>query len=173
MIYRNDDPPECDETCEVCRKDAMICSCPECPNCGEHGNPKCFTEHELKNSKTIFTVEHLESAVGCFRDIETTVYKYTACGAWVDLKEKGWIRMGSIVEGVDEETDVHELEFGKFTIDDFNKTLDSIEEQAKEIWDRTHGCEDCYPEEREAFEWEGICPINPDCGSCEGAGIII
>ena len=173
MIYRNDDPPECDESCAVCGEGADVCSCPECPDCGEHGNSKCFTEHELKNSKTIFTVEHLESAVGCFRDIATTVYKYTNCGAWVDLDQFGLIRMGSIVEGVDEGTDVEELEFGKFTLEDFHKALDSIEWQASEIWNRTHGCEDCYPEEREAFEWEGICPVNPECKTCEGAGIII
>ena len=127
----------------------------------------------MNATETISSVEHLESAVECFRDIETTVYKYTACGAWVDLEEKGWIRMGSIVEGVDEETDVHELEFGDFTLEDFNQAIDSIEAQVEEIWDRTHGCADCFPDHPE--DPLGLCinPINPDCGSCEGAGIII
>ena len=174
MIYRDDDPPDYDASCEVCGRNADVCNCPECPDCGEYGNPKCFIEHELKNSKIIYGVEQLENALGCERDIATTVYKYTSCGAWVALDYYGWIRMGSIVEGVDECTDVFELEFGKFTIDDFNKALDSIEEQAKEIWDRTHGCEDCYPDDYPEDPL-GLYtnPVNPECETCEGYGAVI
>lgn len=27
--------------CEVCGKSLDDCDCPACPECGEHGNPKC------------------------------------------------------------------------------------------------------------------------------------
>lgn len=35
------DPPEFDETCEVCREHVDDCECPECPICGEHGSKHC------------------------------------------------------------------------------------------------------------------------------------
>ena len=173
MIYRNDDPPECDESCAVCGKGADVCACPECPDCGAHGDPECFVEHELKNSDAIYSVGQLESKIGCL-NIEKTIYKSTTSGAWVDLDHPGWIRMGSIVEGVDECTDVHELEFGKFTMDDFWSAVEEIETQALEIWNRTHGCEDCYPDDYPEDPL-GLYtnPVNPECKTCEGYGEII
>ena len=53
MKYRNDDPPEYDETCEVCRKDAGICEGPVCPDCGVHGDPKCYSQHTLRRKHEI------------------------------------------------------------------------------------------------------------------------
>lgn len=37
-----------DETCAVCGQDVDVCPCPECPTCGEYGNPQCYHEHGLK-----------------------------------------------------------------------------------------------------------------------------
>ena len=33
-----------DEECEMCGVDPADCECPECPNCGEQGNPVCYAE---------------------------------------------------------------------------------------------------------------------------------
>jgi hypothetical protein len=36
--------------CECCGMDHADCCCPECPVCGEAGNPNCYTDHgEEKN----------------------------------------------------------------------------------------------------------------------------
>lgn len=66
-IFGWDYPPGChsvpgdepDPPCDVCggfpdfyskkpeRPGYMKCICPECPVCGEYGNPKCYKEHGL------------------------------------------------------------------------------------------------------------------------------
>lgn len=37
--YNQKDPP-----CEVCNRDTDRCVCPECPTCGEVGNPACWND---------------------------------------------------------------------------------------------------------------------------------
>lgn len=36
--------------CEVCFRHVDDCICPECPKCGDFGNPQCYIEHGLKYS---------------------------------------------------------------------------------------------------------------------------
>ena len=38
-----DSPP-----CKVCFQSLSSCICPECPQCGETGNPNCYKNHVLK-----------------------------------------------------------------------------------------------------------------------------
>lgn len=60
-------PPGCSGTpwddegpCEVCGKDVDRCICPECPECGVHGDPQCYdTEHGHGLVKTPEQVESL------------------------------------------------------------------------------------------------------------------
>lgn len=48
-------PPGCgrlpgeepDPPCAVCGLDPGLCVCPECPTCGEQGNPACYAEDDL------------------------------------------------------------------------------------------------------------------------------
>jgi len=39
---------DCDPPCDICGKDPYLCTCQECPICGEQGNPCCYVEHGLK-----------------------------------------------------------------------------------------------------------------------------
>ncbi len=41
-----DDEPE--GPCEVCGLPVLKCKCPECPQCGNWGDPKCYENHGLK-----------------------------------------------------------------------------------------------------------------------------
>ncbi len=34
--------------CKVCLEPTGGCICPECPQCGDKGMPKCYKEHPLK-----------------------------------------------------------------------------------------------------------------------------
>lgn len=106
--------------------------------------------------------------------VQRNTFKFTSCGAWLAEHENG-ISVGSIVEGCDQGTLTHDLTF-PFQIDSFWEALGEVEKEADQIWNDTHGCEDCHPQgyvdeygEGEFGNW----PINPDCKECEGEGACI
>ena len=125
-------------------------------------------------------------------------------GTWENMAEKGIllraIMVGSIVEGVDFDTDnievpcqpdgLESLEQEKDTGDlwrtlrrVFNDAVKSVNDEANSIWHRTHGCEGCanhwHSEGITEGEWgpfegsDGVTPIWLDCPECDGAGTII
>ena len=121
--------------------------------------------------KTVSNMTDLLSLRGCgeesFGRLKRNIYKYTACGAWVTEDEQG-VTLGSIVEGVDEGTETHSLTY-PFTIDQFQDALQSVEDEADEIWKATHGCEDCN---MVSDFHEGLHAVNPECKTCKGEGMI-
>ena len=100
-------------------------------------------------------------------DVSRTTYKYTQCGAWCEKTEDG-VSVGSIVEGVDYGTETHTLTY-PFNLDEFWEKLQLVEDEAKQIWDDTHGCEDCH----NGVELDGATPIDVFCETCKGEGRII
>ena len=94
------------------------------------------------------------------------VYKYTTCGAWIEFTPTGVV-VGSIVEGIEECTPSHTLDY-PFSQEAFSAALTTVEEEAAELWDNSHGCDDCGdPNPNE------LTPINPDCETCGGEGVIM
>lgn len=65
--------------------------------------------------------------------IERSVYKYTECGAWIELKPWG-IRIGSIVEGSDNGTHTYALKY-PFTEEEYRACEEAIEKEASAIWE--------------------------------------
>jgi hypothetical protein len=102
-----------------------------------------------------------------FANVERSICKYTTCGAWTREVENG-IEVGSIVEGVDYGTDSHTVTY-PFELKEFYDALQLVEDEVSQIWNDTHGCEDCGIEHPEY----GSRMINPECKTCEGAGQII
>ena len=89
------------------------------------------------------------------------------------------VAIGSIVEGTDATTSVHELAF-PFLLSDFWAAVQKVEDEASEIWNETHGCDTCeahWMEESENGEGlEGIyggIPVWVECPDCGGGGAII
>ena len=130
-------------------------------------------------SNIVNNMEDLLSLRGCgeetFHDLSRGLYKYTSCGAWIDKKKQG-VTLGAIVEGVDEGTETHTLDY-PFTIEEFWEALQAVEDEAEEIWKATHGCGDCH-DHPQVDEWGnenefGAWPINPECKTCKGEGAII
>jgi hypothetical protein len=37
--------------CETCGNDMCGCICPECPQCSEAGNPRCYRQHGLSYTR--------------------------------------------------------------------------------------------------------------------------
>ena len=71
-------------------------------------------------------------------------------------------RVGSIVEGCDQEIDVEEV-FLPCAAQDIHDAIQAVEDEAKAIWNDTHGCPKC--------RMGGA--INPTCRSCKGQGQIL
>ena len=122
-------------------------------------------------SEIVNNIEEFIKARKCsekdFQDVVRNTYKYTDCGAWI-TRDFTSITVGSIVEGVDWDTDTYTLQF-PFKIQEFWDMLQSVEDEANEIWKDTHGCDDCGIEHP---EW-GTQMINLECKTCKGEGIII
>jgi len=97
--------------------------------------------------------------------MDKAIYRGTECGAWISHRHAG-VAVGSIVEGCDHDTEVHELLY-PFDKKDFWGKLEEVEQEVTSIWNNTHGCESCYPDNPESTI------VNPECSECEGLGTII
>jgi hypothetical protein len=88
---------------------------------------------------------------------ERSIYKYTACGAWIKWTDKK-VLLGSIVEGSDAEITAPPLKF-PFTMDEFEKTLQFVEDEADMLWHEANDltCSGCGF----VVDEDGICP---NCG---------
>ena len=102
--------------------------------------------------------------------VKKAIWKGTSCGAWIEpITGNLGVTVGSIVEGVDWGTDTHCLRY-PFKESDLWSALEKVEVEANEIWDSTHGCDECGdPDEYNG----GHIHINPECPSCKGEGVII
>jgi hypothetical protein len=98
--------------------------------------------------------------------LKRILYKSTDCGAWIEFGKTS-VTIGSIVEGVDWNTETRTLTY-PFVMDEYWSAVQAVEDEAKDIWNQTHGCEDCGPEGD-----NGYIAINPECKTCHGEGDII
>jgi hypothetical protein len=78
------------------------------------------------------------------------------------------ISIGSIVEGVDYGTETQNLTY-PFSAKAFWAAISHVEQEAKNIWNDTHGCPKCGLKNPET----GERAINPKCKACKGEGIIL
>jgi hypothetical protein len=121
----------------------------------------------------ITSLEVLAEFMGADSPMECSLsrrlYKDTTCGAWLkvidddpDVNVRAGVLIGSIVEGTEACTMSRSLTF-PFSADDYQEAVRAVEEEAQEIWDSTHGCDDCG--------MDGA--INPECKTCKGEGTIL
>lgn len=120
------------------------------------------------------------------RDLEKTIqrrlYRNTDSGicGWALLDDGKPVGFGlsGYCEGSDRELPEHRLLF-PFLTKVFDDTVDVCEQESKTEWDRTHGCESCWPEGimTDDGEWYGPgepgSPVMPDCNSCNGDGVVL
>ncbi len=104
---------------------------------------------------------HLGAKDPTAESIAHRVYKDTSCGACFTASLSG-VAVAGYVEGCDAECPTHELVF-PFTPEAFDEALTLCDAEADELWNATHGCDDCA--------LDGA--INPECPSCGGDGAIL
>lgn len=116
---------------------------------------------KVKVGNRVPHVEHHKDRMVAKAEIEIPVIKFIP----------GGVKASSIVEGVDRGTGIYER-IWPFTSKDFYGMIDEVGEEAKEIWNNTHGCERCA--EHWDIPWRlGATMVNTDCSTCGGGGIVI
>jgi len=124
--------------------------------------------------------------------LQRNVYKYTKCGAFVEFntfanvvytedvdelkpEDIESVVVGSIVEGTDVQTESHVVDINvtsmKKVVKAFSDALESVEEEALQIWNDTHGCEGC--QKHLELDEHDVVPVWSDCPECKGQGTII
>lgn len=111
-------------------------------------------------------------------------------GTWEEMLRRGDILdevlIGSIVEGVDACADPVPVRLddirskrskaGNVTAHSLRTALNAavreVNDQARDIWDDTHGCETCIAH-WEQLGFDGSTAVWPDCPDCDGDGAII
>lgn len=62
--------------CEVCGQLDENCICPECPVCGDYGNPHCYRKHGLEFSKyQKISLEYMELKWYKYYQAEAEAYR--------------------------------------------------------------------------------------------------
>ena len=69
---------------------------------------------------------------------DRSIYNGTPCGAWLDVQAPDTVRVGSIVEGSDAETETVVLEW-PFTEDDFWEVVEQVNDEADALWYEANG----------------------------------
>jgi hypothetical protein len=139
---------------------------------------ECILGHEFRGGRCILTDEETIQFVK--GNPPQHPHKYFRCKA--TTYSGGYspgVSFGSIVEGVEQCTTVHTVAY-PCTGEDIDRALQAVEDEARDIWDTTHGCPLCYPngmpgEDRDpADDWlVGDTLVNPNCPKCHGQGVVI
>lgn len=116
----------------------------------------------------IQNLKELAAEVGAEEDaksIARRLYKDTRCGIsfWTDGKV---VVLSGYCEGTDAECPPREYTF-PFEEKVFWEGVEAADQDGCDLWDQTHGCPEC------GDEIDGYIPVNPDCESCGGDGIVI
>ena len=90
----------------------------------EHWNHGFIRYAELPSRELFTEIEKVWSSI---------VYKETECGAWMDVPDPQTVRIGSIVEGTDAETQTVSLKW-PFNAEMFWNAVRDVENEADIIW---------------------------------------
>ena len=90
-------------------------------------------------------IENVEGVLSYFghgksSDLSRVFYKHTECGAWVKVEyrdAKGFLTIGSIVEGSDAEVVPRTLEF-PFSAQDLARAIADVEMDAEDLWEEAN-----------------------------------
>jgi len=97
------------------------------------------------------------------------IYHLSEHGICVDELSNGrGFAFTGYCEGVDATFAPHTL-FFPFTVGDMISAVAEAERESEEVWDETHGCGSCGPEDPET----GYTPVNEYCIVCNGEGTVL
>lgn len=142
---------------------------------------------ESQNRIVISDIGHLAKEVGVDhtaskreRLIAKELFKGTSCGISFYSFGEGYVVLSGYCEGTDFECYSHQLDY-PFTAGEFWKAVEQADNDGCAMWDKTHGCEDCWGGESVGNDWGDIVgphdygrrPVDDSCGGCGGRGMIL
>ena len=138
---------------------------------------------EAQNKGWINNLKELSEEVCAADDTASSIakrlYKDTNCGIGFHSDPK-YVLVSGYCEGIDQECESYQIEY-PFRADEFWEFVKQADKDGCELWDKTHGCEDCWGGESICNEWGdivgpqdyGMRPIDTGCTGCSGEGMII
>ena len=95
------------------------------------------------------------------------LYKDTECGiSFFEDPDKEYVSVSGYTEGVDQPCPAHILHY-PFTAPEFDEAVKAADEDGCSLWGETHGCDKC-----DTLEVDGRKPVDPNCPSCQGGGMV-
>ncbi len=101
------------------------------------------------------------------QSIARALYKATRCGIGYYATDT-YVTVSGYCEGVEAECPSYALLY-PFPAEEFDRACQSADQDGCDLWNETHGCDDCADED----PMTGYRPVNPQCPSCNGDGIIL
>lgn len=163
----------------------------------------CDAKCQSGERVVINTIQELAAETEAYHDTKESIakrlYKDTSCGIsfWVyptefdlrrmeacdlspDFKLNQGVGVSGYCEGTDRECPNHTLDF-PFTADAFWEAVKQADQDGCDTWGETHGCAACGTDSYECeccvrdgcLECNAERPINPECKSCQGHGVVI
>lgn len=103
------------------------------------------------------------------------LYLTLRLAAPVRRMDKGSVTVSGYCEGTDADCPEHGLDF-PFSEGEFDAVVEAADADGCDLWDDTHGCEDCATHLGIPVE-DGVpaepCPVWKECPSCEGQGVAL
>lgn len=103
------------------------------------------------------------------------LYLTLRLAAPVRRMDKGSVSVAGYCEGTDAGCPDHSLDF-PFSPGEFDTMVEAADQDGCDLWDDSHGCEDCATHHGIPVE-DGVpmdaCPVWEACPSCEGHGIVL
>lgn len=133
-------PPEFDgpDRCLVCGGDVSgrvdYCTCPECPEGCDKGDPDCTHVDRPERAHTLEDLaNHLGASHPTAESIARRLYKDTRCGIGFEANEEG-VSVAGYAEGVDAECPDHNLAW-PFELSEFDRAVAIADDEGCEMFD--------------------------------------
>ena len=147
-----------------------------CALCGEAAESErwCDTLEDVCEA-AFADVQDIDTEQQMLESLRHRLSKDTSSGVGIALLRDASQNVCAVVlvgccEGSNAELPSHELAL-PFTETQWRDTIEQCEAESNDEWMATHGCADCYPSDGD-YE-PGKCPVNPECKSCQGEGIVV
>lgn len=124
---------------------------------------------EIDESARKVCADYWGSKDATWEQMARYAFKYTESGISFYHTESapGQVLIGGYCESVDQECPSYALNW-PFKRADVARAVKRADQDAIDLWNETHGCEDCGD-----LDGYGYRQVNPKCKTCNGSGVVL